>query len=270
MAIPRRNLARMKTLLIDGDIFIYRITAASEIPIEWDNDLWTLHSDLDYCKEALDRQIAEYKEALKADEIVIALSPPTNFRYRIYPAYKSNRKGKRKPITYHPLKNYTISNYITYKRPDIEGDDILENESPSPRMEIFLYYPPQQSPVLPLLMGISRRIHTCMKTLLIDGDIFIYRITAASEIPIEWDNDLWTLHSDLDSCREVLDRQIAEYKEALKADEIVIALSPPTNFRYRIYPQYNFSSEELSGMIVNTAKSGIDATVELIFQRKNK
>ena len=29
----------MKTLLIDGDIFIYRITAASEIPIEWDNDL---------------------------------------------------------------------------------------------------------------------------------------------------------------------------------------------------------------------------------------
>lgn len=34
--------------------------------------------------------------------------------------------------------------------------------------------------------------------------------------------------------------------------------------------KYNFSSEELSGMIVNTAKSGIDATVELIFQRKNK
>ena len=122
----------MKTLLIDGDIFIYRITAASEIPIEWDNDLWTLHSDLDYCKEALDRQITEYKTALNADNIVIALSPPTNFRYRIYPQYKSNRKGKRKPITYHPLKNYTICSYNTYQRPDIEGDDILGILATSP------------------------------------------------------------------------------------------------------------------------------------------
>ena len=119
MGIPRRIHTGMKTLLIDGDIFIYRVTAASEIPIELDNDFWTLHSDLDYCREALDRQIAEYKTALKADEIVIALSPPTNFRYRIYPNYKSNRKGKRKPITYHPLKNYAICNYNTYQRPDI-------------------------------------------------------------------------------------------------------------------------------------------------------
>ena len=115
----------MTTLLIDGDIFIYRITAASETPIEWDNDLWTLHSDFNQCKEALDTQIADYKKTLNADDIVIALSPPTNFRYRIYPQYKSNRKGKRKPITYMPLKHYVTETYNTYQRPDIEGDDIL-------------------------------------------------------------------------------------------------------------------------------------------------
>lgn len=66
----------MTTLLIDGDIFIYRITAASETPIEWDNDLWTLHSDFNQCKEALDTQIADYKKTLNADDIVIALSLP--------------------------------------------------------------------------------------------------------------------------------------------------------------------------------------------------
>ena len=115
----------MKTLLIDGDIFIYRITAASETPIEWDNDLWTLHSDFNQCKEALDTQIADYKKNLNADDIVIALSPPTNFRYRIYPQYKSNRKGKRKPITYMPLKHYVTENYNTYQRPILKSDETI-------------------------------------------------------------------------------------------------------------------------------------------------
>ena len=29
----------MRTLLIDGDILVYRITAANERPIDWGNDL---------------------------------------------------------------------------------------------------------------------------------------------------------------------------------------------------------------------------------------
>ena len=122
----------MRTILIDGDILLFKITAASEVEIDWGEDFWTLHSDLGLCKEVIDKQIAEYKEGLKADDVVLALSTPKNFRYRILPTYKANRIGKRKPITYAPLKKYLIENYKTFLRPDIEGDDILGILATSP------------------------------------------------------------------------------------------------------------------------------------------
>lgn len=121
-----------RTLLIDGDILAYRVTAAAEIPIDWGNDLWTLHADLSDCRDNLDRQIAMYLEELKADDIILAFSPPKNFRYRIYPQYKSHRQGKRKPVTYVPLKEYAHERYKTFERPDLEGDDVLGILATSP------------------------------------------------------------------------------------------------------------------------------------------
>jgi DNA polymerase-1 len=121
-----------RTLLIDGDILAYRVTAAAETPIDWGNDLWTLHADLSDCRDNLDRQIAMYLEELKADDIILAFSPPKNFRYRIYPQYKSHRQGKRKPVTYIPLKEYAHERYKTFERPDLEGDDVLGILATSP------------------------------------------------------------------------------------------------------------------------------------------
>lgn len=121
-----------RTLLIDGDILAYRVTAAAETPIDWGNDLWTLHADLSDCRDNLDRQIAMYLEELKADDIILAFSPPKNFRYRIYPQYKSHRQGKRKPVTYVPLKEYAHERYKTFERPDLEGDDVLGILATSP------------------------------------------------------------------------------------------------------------------------------------------
>lgn len=121
-----------RTILIDGDILIFKITAASETPIDWGNDFWTLHSDFGQCREAIDSQIDMYKEGLHADDVVLALSPSKNFRYRILPTYKANRVGKRKPITYVPLRDYVMENYKTFLRPDIEGDDVLGILATSP------------------------------------------------------------------------------------------------------------------------------------------
>ena len=121
-----------RTLLIDGDIFVYRTAAAHEVETDWGNDIWTLHSDFRECKDSLDEMVATYLRELDADDIVMALSPPKNFRYRILPTYKSNRIGKRKPITYKPLREYVEKTYKTFLRPDIEGDDVLGILATSP------------------------------------------------------------------------------------------------------------------------------------------
>ena len=36
-----------KMMLVDGDLLAYKITSALEEPIEWEDDVWTLHCDLD-------------------------------------------------------------------------------------------------------------------------------------------------------------------------------------------------------------------------------
>lgn len=122
----------MRTLLIDGDILVYRITAANECPIDWGNDIWTLHSDAAECREALDGQITQYLEALDGDDVILAFSPPRNFRYDVYPQYKSNRQGKRKPVAYVPIKQYAHEAYKTFERPGLEGDDVLGILATSP------------------------------------------------------------------------------------------------------------------------------------------
>lgn len=96
-----------------------------ETPTDWGNDFWTLHCDFGRCKDSLDTQVQGYKDNLNADDIVIALSPPKNYRYRIYPQYKSNRTGKRKPMCYGAMKGYIKDNYKTFERPDIEADDVM-------------------------------------------------------------------------------------------------------------------------------------------------
>ena len=122
----------MRTLLIDGDILVYRITAANERPIDWGNDLWTLHSDTAECCDTLNSQITEYMEALEADDVILAFSPAKNFRYRVYPQYKSHRQGKRKPVAYAAARAYARATYKTFERPDLEGDDVLGILATSP------------------------------------------------------------------------------------------------------------------------------------------
>ena len=123
-----------RTLLIDGDIVAFKITAALEQPIEWANDIWTLHCDFAQCRDAFVEEIDRYMDALKGDDIVVAFSPPFNFRYRILPTYKHHRQGKRKPVCYIPLKEWAGTKYKTFQRPDLEGDDVLGILATSPKI----------------------------------------------------------------------------------------------------------------------------------------
>lgn len=121
----KMTVRTMRTLLIDGDIVVYQVAAAAEVPIHWGDGLWTLHADENSAIEALNNKLLEYKEILKADNMVVALSDKVNFRYSVYGQYKSNRKNKRQPMLREQLKQYVLDYYDSFLRPGLEGDDVL-------------------------------------------------------------------------------------------------------------------------------------------------
>ena len=88
----------MRTLLIDGDILIYKIASQMKRQTHWGDGLWTLHCDEKICKAEVDKQIQELLDNL-ADNL-FALTDKKNFRKDILPSYKDNRKQKRKPLAY--------------------------------------------------------------------------------------------------------------------------------------------------------------------------
>lgn len=121
-----------RTILIDGDIIVYQVAAVAETPIHWGDGFWTLHADENKAKVAVDSKLSQYKEMLEADEMIIALSDTHNFRYDVYPEYKSNRKNKRQPMLRPVLKQYILNNYETFLREGLEGDDVLGILATSP------------------------------------------------------------------------------------------------------------------------------------------
>lgn len=113
------------TALIDGDVYIYKAAAVSEHPVQWTEDLWTLHAHMSEAVPYLDDQIAQIQKDTGATDVIVALSDTTNFRYGVYPEYKHNRKDKRPPLLRAPLKEYAQAKYNCFLRPGLEGDDVL-------------------------------------------------------------------------------------------------------------------------------------------------
>lgn len=118
----------MRTLLIDADTLVYNAALSAEVPIDWGDDLWTLHSDLGDACEHFTRQLEEIKVALEPTAIVMALSDSDNsgrWRRSVMPTYKNNRKKTRRPVVYGPLRAWVHETFNTYERPTLEGDDVL-------------------------------------------------------------------------------------------------------------------------------------------------
>jgi len=114
-----------KVMLVDGDLLAYKITSALEQPIDWGNDVWTLHSDLKTGKDLWKQQIQHYLFYTSSKEAIICFSDKNNFRKQLDATYKSYRKAIRKPVAYAPLKDWIKKNYKWVSFPNLEGDDVL-------------------------------------------------------------------------------------------------------------------------------------------------
>ena len=114
-----------KVMIVDGDLVIYKIASSLEEPIDWGDDVWTLHSDLGKGKTILQQTINHYKDKTKSKEVIIAFSDKNNFGKEFDKTYKSHRKKIRKPICYAPLRKWAEQTYNFYTLPNLEGDDVI-------------------------------------------------------------------------------------------------------------------------------------------------
>ena len=121
-------------MLFDADMLVYQMCAIAETEIEWERDLWTLHSDANEVKAALDDKVQAITNLVLdhlnyegAYEILMCFScDEGNFRQtQVLSTYKLNRQGKRKPLAYYGVKKWVKENYNCYQKDTLEADDCI-------------------------------------------------------------------------------------------------------------------------------------------------
>ena len=114
------------TLLIDADWLIYNSCCACEQDTRWNDWEHTLYSNrleiLNMIENRLDvyRTIADSKH-----DIVMCFTSYPTFRHEIFPEYKINRIGKRKPLALKSVIKEVKEKYETVSYENLEGDDVL-------------------------------------------------------------------------------------------------------------------------------------------------
>lgn len=105
--------------------------------MNWEGDLWTLHSSANSAKGHIRLDIDRLVETLEADNVVLAWNDLDggNFRKDLSPTYKGNREGSRKPVAFPEVRQWMMEEWTSYNRPKLEGDDVLGILATEPRLE---------------------------------------------------------------------------------------------------------------------------------------
>lgn len=101
--------------LIDADLILYRVGFTTQ-----DVD------SSDIVASRVDTLINEtIIGSIDVDSYKLYLTGPSNYRFNIYPEYKSSRKTKEKPRHYQWIKDYLIEYYDASWEEPYEADDLL-------------------------------------------------------------------------------------------------------------------------------------------------
>lgn len=116
----------MKRLLIDGDILRYRYGFAAQKAKEMEDGTKVLIVETeDKVYEAIKWGIVRMLRLTGCSEYVVYLSGKDNFRLKIDPEYKANRKDMEKPYHYSNITNYLIECHDAVVVDNYEADDAL-------------------------------------------------------------------------------------------------------------------------------------------------
>ena len=116
-------------LLIDGDILTYRTCWAVQTEVQWDDDIVTTATNLKELEHQSKSTVEYWKEKFNVtnrEHLTICFSDRSNnFRRKIFPEYKANRKGSKKPLGYNHLETFLKKAYNSFVLDNCEADDAL-------------------------------------------------------------------------------------------------------------------------------------------------
>jgi len=114
------------TLLIDADWLIFNSCCACEQDTRWNEWEHTLYSDERDILNLIENRLDVYRSiADNNHDIVMCFTSYPTFRHEIFPEYKINRIGKRKPLALKSIIKEVKQKYETVAYENLEGDDVL-------------------------------------------------------------------------------------------------------------------------------------------------
>ena len=114
------------TLLIDADWLVYSSCCACEEDTRWNEWEHQLTSDVRNCLNMIDNRLDLYKKiAASNHDIVMCFTSYPTFRHEIFPEYKINRIGRRKPLALRNVIEKVKEKYESISYENLEGDDVL-------------------------------------------------------------------------------------------------------------------------------------------------
>lgn len=172
-------MSKYPTLLVDGDQFLYNITAANETEVHWGDDLWTLHSELGEAKVMFNDAMHRLKADLQSPQLILCLSDNQNFRKDIYPAYKAKRKTVRKPLAYYALQEWAKENFPFLIYPKCEADDIMGIVATQPKANCIIVSEDKDMQTIPSKLYRKGELKTISEH---EADLFFFTQTLTGDV----------------------------------------------------------------------------------------
>lgn len=112
------------TLLIDGDIVLYRFAFANQEEFDF-GDGPAIHADIDRAMEQVEDFVDWIQQLTDTRKHLMCFTGQDVFRKDVLETYKGNRKDTPKPVLFKALHEYITLNHSSMTRDLLEADDLL-------------------------------------------------------------------------------------------------------------------------------------------------
>ena len=118
----------MTHLILDADILLFQVMSSLEVDVELQPDVWTRFVRIDDARQEYYERVAELQHKFDAtdEHTYHCFTTGSFFRKDIFPDYKANRKGSKKPIGFGALKSeilFHVPNSMQHDK--VEADDLI-------------------------------------------------------------------------------------------------------------------------------------------------